>query len=76
VEEVVDEDNETGEIIKMLVKVGGKPKAEIPMYEVSLNAEELMEWIKSLDQYFDYEEVDERKKVNFVVTKLRSHAAI
>eukprot|EP00253_Pinus_taeda_P024789 PITA_24789 len=60
----------------MLAKVGGKPKAEIPMYGGSLNIGELMDWIRSLDQYFDYEEVDERKKVKFAVTRLRGHAAI
>ena len=49
---------------------------EILVYEGSLNAEDLMDWISSLDKYFDYEEVDDRKKVKFVVTKLKSHAII
>lgn len=74
--EEVDEDNETTKFIKMLEKVGGKPKVEIPMYEGSLNTEELMDWMRSLDQYFDYEEVDERKMVKFAVTRLRGHVAI
>lgn len=47
--EVVEEDNETTKVIKMLVKVGGKPKVEILMYEGSLNAEERTDWIRSLD---------------------------
>ena len=65
------------EFIKMLVKVGGKPKVEIPTYERSLNAEELMNWIRSLDKYFDSEEeVDNKKKVKFAVTRLKGHAAI
>lgn len=70
------EENETIKIIKMLAKVGGKPKMEILMYEGSLNAEELMDWIRSIDQYFDYEEVEENKKVKFAVTRLKGHAAI
>ena len=45
----------------MLAKVGGKPKMEIPMYEGSLNAEELIYWMRSIDQYFDYEEIEEKK---------------
>lgn len=28
-----------------------------------------------LDKYFDYEEVDEAKKVKFVVAKMRGHAS-
>jgi len=50
---------------------------EIPMYEGSLNTEELIDWINSLDKYFDYEEeTDDKKKVKFVVTRLKGHAAI
>lgn len=71
-----DEENETTKVIKVLVKVGGKPKVEIPVYEGSLNAEELMDWISSLDKYFDYEEVDDIKKVKFAVIRLKGHATI
>ena len=60
----------------MLAKLGGKPKVEIPVYEGSLNTEELMDWISSLDKYFDYEEVNDKKKVNFAVTILNGHATI
>eukprot|EP00253_Pinus_taeda_P012339 PITA_12339 len=70
------EENETAKVLKMLAKVGSKPKIEIPMYDGSLNAEELMDWIRSIDQYFDYEEVEENKKVKFAVTRLKGHAAI
>ena len=71
-----EEENENVKFIKMLAKVGSKPKMEIPMYEGSLNAEELMDWIRSIDQYFDYEEVEENKRVKFAVTRLKGHAAI
>jgi len=75
-EEEEEEENETTKVIKMLAKVGGKPKVEIPMYEGSLNAEELMDWISALDKYFDYGEVDDKNKVKFAVTKLKGHATI
>ena len=74
--EEVEEDNETAKVLKMLAKVGSKPKMEIPMYEGSLNAEGLMDWIRSIDQYFDYEEVEENKRVKFAVTRLKGHATI
>ena len=48
----------------MLAKVGRRPKIEIPMYEGSLNVEELMDWIRSIDQYFDSEEVEVNKRVS------------
>jgi len=72
----VEEENENVKIIKILAKAGSKPKMEIPMYEGSLNAEELMDWIRFIDQYFNYEEVEENKRVKFVVTRLKGHVAI
>ena len=41
-EEEEEEENETTKVIKMLAKVGGKPKVEILMYEGIPNVEELM----------------------------------
>ena len=47
------------------------------MYEGSLNAEELVDWISSLDKYFDCEEeADDKKKVKFAVTRLKGHPVI
>lgn len=71
-----EEENDNVKLIKMLAKVGRKPKMEIPMSEGSLNAKEIMDWIKSIDQYFDYEEFEENNKVNFAVTQLKGRAAI
>ena len=60
-QEEEEEENKTTKVIKMLAKVGRKPKVEIPVYEGSLNEEELMDWISSLDKYFEYEEVTKRR---------------
>lgn len=61
----VEKGNEIAKVLKMLAKVGSKPKMEIPMYEGSLNVEELINWIRSIDQYFDYEGIEENKMVKF-----------
>lgn len=45
----VEEENDNVKFINMLAKVGSKPKMEIPMYEGTLNAKELMDWIRSID---------------------------
>jgi hypothetical protein len=39
----------------MVTKVGSMPKIEVPMYEGNLNVDELLEWINSIDKYFNYE---------------------
>ena len=64
-------------MLKMLVKVTGIPKVDIRMYERNFNVEELMDWISLLDKYFDFDEVEAKKKVNIMVTRLKGgHAAI
>jgi len=59
-----------------LEKVSGKPRMEIPLCEGNLNVDELIDWISLVDKYFSLEEVEDKKKVNFVVTKLKGHASI
>ena len=46
------------------------------MFEGSLDAEELLDWIRALDTYFDYEDIEEDKKVRHAVTRLKGHAAL
>jgi hypothetical protein len=50
--------------------MGAKAKMDIPVYEGNLDAEELLDWIRALDTYFDYEDVEEDKKVKHVVHAL------
>lgn len=39
------------------------------MYDGCLIAENLIDQISELDKYFEYKEIEEDKKVNFVVTR-------
>jgi hypothetical protein len=75
-EEVTAEDASTERLIRAISRMSSKTKMDIPVYEGSLNAEELLDWIRALDTYFDYEDIEEDKKVRHVVTKLKGHAAL
>jgi hypothetical protein len=75
-EEVTAEDASTERLIKAIARMSSKTKMDIPAYEGSLDAEELLDWIRALDTYFDYEDIEEDKKVRHVVTKLKGHAAL
>jgi hypothetical protein len=75
-EEVTAEDASTERLIRAISRMSSKTKMEILTYEGSLNAEELLDWIRALDTYFDYEDIEEDKKVRHVVTKLKGHAAL
>jgi hypothetical protein len=76
VEEVTAEDASTERLIRAIARMSSKTKMDIPVYEGSLNAEELLDWIRALDTYFDYEDIEEDKKVRHAVTKLKGHAAL
>jgi hypothetical protein len=58
------------------VKLGAREKIDIPIYEDKLDVEVFLDWIRSMDKYFDYEDVDEEKKVKHVVTRLKGHAML
>jgi hypothetical protein len=69
-EEVTAEDAANERLIRVVARMGAKEKMDIPVYEGNLDAEELLDWIRALDTYFDYEDVEEDKKVKHVVTRL------
>jgi hypothetical protein len=46
------------------------------MYEGNLYAEELLDWIRSMEKYFDYEDIDEEKRVRHAVTRLKVHVTL
>jgi hypothetical protein len=46
------------------------------MYEGNLDVEELLDWIRSMEKYFDYEDVDEEKRVRHAFTRLKGHEAL
>ena len=49
---------------------------EVSIYEGNLYVEELLDWIRSMDKYFNYEYVDEEKRVRHVVAKIKGHATL
>jgi hypothetical protein len=63
-------------LLKEVSILGGRAKIEVPMYEGNLDAEELLDWITSMDRHFDYEDFDEEKKVKQAVTRLKGYAAL
>ena len=61
---------------KLVLGSTSKPRLEGLVYTVGLNLEELIDWINDMDKFFDYEEMEEGKRVKFVVTKLKGHATL
>jgi hypothetical protein len=76
VEEAAGENVVEERLLRAVVRLGARAKIEVPMYEGNLDVEELLDWIRSMDKYFDYEDVDEEKRVRHVVTRLKGHATL
>jgi hypothetical protein len=75
-EEVAAEDTAEECLFRAVAIIGAREKMEIPMYEGNLDVEELLDWFRALDNYFDYEDVEEDKKVKHAVTILKGHATL
>ena len=35
-----------------------------------------MDWINALNKYFDFEEIEDKKKVRYVATRMKGHTTI
>jgi hypothetical protein len=76
VEENVAEDDAQDRLLKVVSRIGARARIEVPMYEGILEVEELLDWVCSMDKYFDYEDIEEDNMVNHVVTRLKGHATL
>ena len=63
-------------LFKAISKIGKRPKFEVPTFLKNLNPEELINWINELEEYFEYEYIDDPNRVNFAKEKLKGHAKI
>jgi hypothetical protein len=75
-EEIPAEDVANERLIKAIARMSSKTRMDIPSYEGSLDAEELLDWIRALDTYFDYEDIEDDKKVRHAFMRLIGHAAL
>jgi hypothetical protein len=75
-EEVVSKDAAEECLFKVVPRIGAKEKMDIPMYEGNLDIEELLYWFRVMDKYFDYEDIEEDKKVKHIVTKLKGRTTL
>jgi hypothetical protein len=74
--EIPTEDATNERLMNAIARMSSKTKMDIPTYEGNMDAEELLDWIRALDTYFDCEDIEEDKKVKHAVTKLKGHAAL
>ena len=69
---------ETPELRYCISILGATSRARqyFPTYDGSLVTKNLIEWISELDKYFEYDEIEEDKRVILAVTRLKGHASL
>ena len=63
-------------LFKAITKIGKRPKFDVPTFSRKLNLEELINWINELEEYFEYEEIEDLNRVRFAKAKLKGHVKI
>ena len=63
-------------MLRYVLDSSSRPKPSLSTYDGNLSAKGLIDWIGELDIYFDYEEVEEDKKVKLVVKRIKGHVAL
>ena len=58
------------------LKDRGSIRGEVSCYDGSLKGETLIDWIRELEIYFEYENVQDPNQVRFIMTKLKGHVAL
>ena len=70
-QEVLNPDEE--KLFKAITKIGKRPKFKVPTFLQKINLEELIDWIHELEEYFEYEEIEDTNRVRFAKAKLKGH---
>jgi hypothetical protein len=70
-----DERDPTTKMISYLSNKGSA-KVEVSCYDGSLRVDVLIDWIGEFERHFEYENVQDPNRVQFVVAKLKGHATL
>jgi hypothetical protein len=62
--------------LKVVSRIEVRAKIEVLMYEGNLEVEELLDWVRAMDKYLDYEDIKEEKMVKHAVTRMKVHATL
>lgn len=49
---------------------------EVLSFGGSLKPKELLDWIRDIEKYFDWEEMEDPKRVKFMSTKLKGYTTL
>ncbi|XP_057833404.1 uncharacterized protein LOC131044153 [Cryptomeria japonica] len=71
-DEVDPEERRLVRLLKAVQNNAGKGHVDVPIYQGKIDSEEVLGWLDALENYFEYEEKEDDKRVRFAKTKLGS----
>lgn len=63
-------------LFRVISKIGKRPKFEVLTYFGNNNIDELIIWINKLEEYFEYEDIEDSYRAKFENAKLKGHTNI
>ena len=63
-------------LFRAITKFGKIPTIDVGVFSGNLKLDELIDWINELEEYFEYEDIRDPNRVNFVKAKMKGHAKI
>ena len=72
-EETVAQETTELRILKQVLGSTSRPNYDVSNYNGSLNPEEPVDWFNDMENFSDYDEMNDENKVKFVVKKLKGH---
>lgn len=76
-EHQVHQVQELEELLTMLLRNNkGGARLEVPSFKGSLKLKDLFDWVGVMEKYFDWEEMEDPKRVKFACTKLKGHVTL
>ena len=67
---------EEEKLFKAISKIEKRSIFNVPSFLRNLNQEELIDQINELEDYFEYEEIEDPDRVKFAKAKLKGHAKV
>ena len=83
-EEIGQEGEGEGEVLnqaeerlfRAITKFGKRPTIYVGVFSGNLKLDEFIDWINELEEYFEYEDIEDSDRVKFAKAKLKGHAKI
>ena len=60
----------------MLSRENSKPSIEVVPYDENLDTNAMLDWISDMENFFEYENTPDNRKVKIAVTRLKGHASL